>query len=731
MNVPMTTRAADLAVRMRHSAGLEAAAVWRPMPGALLLLGQTQGSPPPEAGMAQIAGQPASRGAFRALSWPIDGQSGHTFLLAVRCAGRTDPADGETLMLRGAAGGAWSLSLPSEPFGQGPGDAGFGQFLARAAGAEAAAVAGFLLDTLRPPPDRDVPKAGTMLRAFLSQAAQPDGVIEITATAPEGCVLLQGWGAAIHGAVQVVLAGAALPFFAGHAGGFARADIVPPASGVMLVLPGEAAGSLSGLEHVFVLSEAGLHSRSLVGQRVLDPGESLGHIRHMLPSLRGPAPMLSLLRETLRPRFDGRDTLTGNEHPVRAAFDCVLAAPGVGVYLSGWVYDPANTLASVHLCGASGYAARLDGRWTRVLRPDVVEAYRREPAFAGQMEPEAGVVVFVPQAPGAGEALHLRFTFADGDRAFMPVTAADPAQSAVRARLLAGIDLYKPSGIAIVEQHAAPLLARVRPAAVPPPRVWLAGPMQRPKAVVAALAATTTPRALLSGFLHDPLEPDEHLVLICGPEWGQPGLDALRDLVGFYGLPASILVTTETAGPMLALRAAASVTRSASLLLVGAGVGGRSPGWRQALRATLDRNPGAAFVCPTLLSEDWSIRYAGSAGLRLQDAAPYASLDAPLAGLPAGLAADAAPRPAVIGSLECCLLRRQALAALDGDGAHSTDAGREAGFFMRLRAAGLSGVWAPDVRVYAPEGADMAEPPVARLIDGWMLRDAWRGAKEA
>ena len=128
-----------------------------------------------------------------------------------------------------------------------------------------------------------------MLRSLLSHAAQADGCVEIMASVPESCVLLQGWGARVSETVQVVLAGAAVSCFAGQAGNFARSDTAAPATGVMLALPPEAAAALAGVEQVFVLDDQGLHSRTLVQHRLLDPVNSVGHVRHMLPQLRGPA----------------------------------------------------------------------------------------------------------------------------------------------------------------------------------------------------------------------------------------------------------------------------------------------------------------------------------------------------------------------------------------------------------------------------------------------------------
>ncbi len=715
--------------------GLHALAMWRVQPGALMLLGLTRGMIP-ASGAAQIQLTPASRGAFRGLSWPIAQRepgtrgepSGHAFIMAIRLPDRTDPPDGAALALRGIGGERLTVRLPSTPL-EAVNDLAFGQQVARLAGQHGAGVARFMLDTLRPRADRDVAGVATMLRAFLSQAAHPDGTIEIMAAVPGGCVLLQGWGPRVVGPVQAVLAGAAMPCFAAHAGEFARTDTPAPATGVVLALPPSAIGALAGIDRVFIVTDQGLHSRSLVEHRLLDPAASAGHIRDLLPALRCAAPMQALLREALRPRYDGRDTLCNNAHPVRAAIDFAAAAPGVGAYLSGWVFDPIRLVAELHLCGTHGFATRIDADWTRSQRQDVADAFRVTPGFpppSGNGAPN-GFAVSTAAGPAANEALFLQFTFTDGNRAFLPVTAADPNEPAVRARLLASVDLFKPSGVTILERQVAPLMSRLRPIAQPPARMLMQGPTAREHAVVVPLGAPSLPRGFLSSFLQDPPGGTEQLVLICGPEWEQSALDTLCSLVRFYGLPASVLAAADSAGPATALREAARSTAASVFLLAGTGVCGRAPGWRQALFRAASGRDGAAFACPTLLYEDWSIRYAGSADLDFRDIAPFTQPGAPVAGMPAPQRADQAAVPAVMGTLECCAVRRTALVALEGAGVLSTDAGRQADFFLRLRASGQTGVWAPSVQAYAPEdGVDIG--PAGRMVDGWMLRQAWRGA---
>lgn len=716
---------------------LEAVAVWRALPGALILLGWAAVSIP-ASGSAHLQHQKGGRGIFRSVCWPGSRPNdGHAFLMAVRLPAQADPPEGASLLLRGEAGPALSLMVPSGLVS----DAGFGQQVAQLSRSHSAEVARFILDVLRPSGSRGTQHAIGMIRDFLNRAGQADGCIELMTAVPDGCVLLQGWGAPLSGPLQVILAGEELPCFEGHAGEFVRNDIAAPASGVLLVLPPAAVAVLPRVEQVFVLSDHGVHIRALVEHRLLDAADSLGHIRHMMPSLRGPAPILAMLKESTRARFEGHDTLHGSPRPVRAAIDTALVSSSAGAYLAGWVFDPARLITALHLCGTAGYFQRLDETWTRVPRQDVTEAFENEPGFPPPRDDASGFSASSAAAPALGEALYLQFSFADGELAFVPLVTGDPGDAAVRARLLESVDLFKHSGLPILERHVAPLLARARPNEPAPAQVLLRGPLQREHAIVVPLAAAMPPRTLIADLLHDPALDTEQLVLVCGPEWDLAALAGLSDLVRFYGLPASILVSGSTATAALALREAARAAAAITLLVLGAGVTGAARGWRDALRQTARTavSPGCVapgFVCPTLLYEDWSIRYAGSPALRFQDSAPYTSAFAPLTGLPAALASGLAARPAALGTLECCLVLRSALMAASGDGGLSTDLARDIVFFTQLQSAGIGGVWDPAVQVYAPETAYAetahAEPTrAAALVDGWILRGTYRTVKEA
>ena len=700
-------------------APMQVTAMWRAQESALVLLGHAS-TGVPRTGTVKLASEPGARGLLRAIAWPLAEGQIEAFIAAVRLPDHADPADGATLLLRGARAADRDMPVTLPPT---LGEAEFGRAVAQLVGAHAPSVARFMLEILQPQPGADMHRPSAMLSEFLVNAAQPDGCVELMLSVPDRCVLLQGWGAYPTAPFQVVLAGDALSCFQAEAATFARADVPAPATGIMLALPPDAAPCLAGLGAVFLLSADRLHRSTLHERRLLDPSDSIGHIRAMQSTLSCSESMRSLLRSTLHYRYEGRDTLNTGERPVRAAIDLAAATQGIGAYLSGWVFDPAGKLASLELC-AEGFAAPLDPSWIRVSRDDVSAAFRNEAAFPPPRTHDAGFAVATTAAPLPDQAAYLRFTFTDGECAFMPLQLAGLDEPGIRETLLGSIDLYKPSGLSIIEQHLAPLIARMPLSAPQAAAILQRGPLQRAQAIVLPLAVPMLPRTFISGFLQDPPDDDEQLVFVCGPVWDQAGLASLRALIRFYDLPATILACRARPSPACALREASLASQASAFLLVQPDLSAPEPGWRHALRAAAR---GRAFVCPTVLYEDWSTRYAGATDLVFPDGAPYAEIRIPSAGLPRPTTGLDAPAPINSGTFACCLVQRSALPALDTVEGFLTETGQEAAFFRRLRDLGLTGLWLPSVQVYAPEQDAAEDAKIIRLVDFWVLRHACQG----
>jgi hypothetical protein len=710
----------------------EISVAWQIAPETLLVLGWRQEQSAADGTVAhQKPG--AGRGRFRSISWPFAaaGASAQHFVAALQLPSGEGVRAGETLLLTGQGEPAGVLArLPTRFLDT----VAFGVELARLAGSSSVAITRFLLHMFVPAATRGNADIRAMLHAFLERASAPDGCIELAGAVEDHCVILQGWGAPPGPNCEAVLIGAAIERCSPRMALFARSDMRGTATGQVIVLPAATAGDLPQLEAVVLLDRRGMRWRPMIKERRLLSGkDTVGHLRGALPGLQCDQDTRAALLASLRPRFDGRFTLYDGGHPVRVAVDLAAAAAGAGTYLTGWLYDPAASVAEVHLHGTRGGSARLDTTWTRIVREDVTDAFRGDTvlprAEAGQHRHGFATHISTLCAAGDDESFYLDVTFRDGRCGFVPLTINAAGDPTTRARLLASVDLHKPSGMQIIEGHLAPFFVRLA-ADGPKSEATLVSPIPAAwsTAIVVPLSDAALPRALLSQFLRAPLGSAEGVVFVYGDNWTTAAAEALSTLAAFYGVAPAMLRIAGTVTAATALAAIAPVAMMAKyLLLLDPGTVGRSPGWRPALHAALESSGGMACVSPTVVYEDESIRFGGTDGIEKLDVAPYVRIRRRLAGMPASLIAAVEPEPSVTASLACCLLPREAIRVLGpAIGLAATSSMQEADLFLRLRRNGLKSIWTPTAQVYAADrpGPELSENSgrVGRLVDGWCLR---------
>ncbi len=720
---------------------------WSISPGALLLVGRVF-HPMPLAGFAQLERRQTDRGSFRALAWGLDhATNGTAFVAAVRLPPATTIGGGQSLALEDPRGERVVLHLPAELTGARDFALSAAQW-AEHDKATGARLGRFLLEMFPQAVMRRLPAIGNMVATLFAGLAVDDGCIELMGAIPDVCGFLQGWGGPVapeahnpDGGIEALLVGDRVVRARLRAATFARPDIVLPATGVVLVVDDQACSAsdaaalpaLPGLERVYLVTEGAVLRRAVVERRLLNPLDSASHLRDLLPALTADPSAADCLRRALRPRYEGRETLGEQPLPVRAALDHALLLPPesgalpAGVYLSGWLFDPTGAVAEVILRDHAGFAVRLDLDWTRIERADVTAALTRE-GFPPPAHDAHGFAVYVEhnQAPGAG--LHIDLSFRDGTCAFLPVVTVSARDVAARGRVLEGTDLHKPSGLAVVERQLGPLFLALmrRPAAY---RSGNASPPESPAValVVPLVGPPALPRSFLSQFLHDPLANDEALVLVCGPAWGAASVATLRRTAHFMGLPARVITAADASDATAALDIAAEAVPALRYLLLDPATAGTRPGWRRALRAAAEAAPASAVICPTLIYEDASIRYAGAQALITHTDAPYVGVARHLAGMPASLLEDGPPQATVFGTLACCLVPRTVLSAIGGARTRlATSFGQETAFFLRLRAAGIVCLWVERAQVFAVDVNGLSSPSthVGRLVDGWCLRTA-------
>ena len=689
-------------------------AIWRAQPGAFLLLGRASSSIP-KAGSARLVASLGGVGVFRAEFWPLADETGCAFLAVIRLPGSSDVPANVEIALRGARNGDCDLRLQLV---QASSETEFATILARLGNGHEAKLTHFLLEVMRPADKNEDRRPHALLESFLKSAARVDGCVELVLNVPGKNVILQGWGTRTVAPTEVLLIGGKRIRFQAESCEFRRDDVLSPATGIVIAMPAEAIENLVGAQWVFLLSADQILCREIVEPRVLDAHESTGQIRHLLPRLTCSQALLDRMRELAQPGYEGFDTLSGSPRPVRAALDMAVWRPEAGTYLSGWLFDPASHVAKVDFCSGDEQI-RIDLAMVRVPREDVSAAFRADSSFPAFSNDEWGLVVSLHYSPSPEAITYLRLTFSDGETAFLPVCQSVTHEQSPFRGLLDSVDLHKPSGLAIVERHLAPFIARCPAACEISAVIAVTGPIERSRAVIVPLRSQALPRALIANFIAGRTNADEQIVFICGPDWKGRLLEALAALIRFYELPASVIVLGRAVRGLAACRAARMLANAQLLMVVSSAAGDLSAEIRHTLfEAAHDYD----VLCPTVLYEDHSIRFAGATRIECHDRMPFMQVNTSFAGFPASLVRHSGVQGMVGGTLSCCVIQRSALSLLSINHQFLTENYEELAVFARAEAHGLKLGWAGSVQVTIPEEPESEASTASTLVDGWILR---------
>ena len=727
----------------------------------LLLLGWLDGRVPAE-GTAALKDKPGERGRFRTVAWPqpAEGRPATAlgFLAAVRVPGIAAAAPGDLLGLQEAQSRRQTIARLPEPV---PEADRFAAMIGPEIREHSAAAIGLARALAADKALRGTPAAGALLAAILRAVAPHDGFVEIIGGLPRLGAMVQGWCNTAPGDTPEILidVGGVVQERAAAIGRFARDDIAAPACGIVGLVGG---GDLDPptVQNIYVLAAgggSGEYRRLEVVQNrtLLAPAETPFHLRDMLPKLQASPEVMRTLRRATRPRYAGHDTLTESERPIRVAIDVAVRIDGAGFYLTGWMLDPRRLVSAVLLRSVGGLSVRLDETWTRVPRADVTAGFRQDPIFAASLgengdRPDMhGFTVFapLPEKVSGIEHFYLELEIGAEDCAFVPLAVAAGDIQANRRKILTSFDIHKPTAHAIVERHIGPMFHALRHAAQPP-----TGFHERPVAAGAAAATAGSrdidtsiivpivgdghaAKPVLAQFGIDALSPDEELVLVCSATVPDRTLRMIAGHLGFYGIAGRVIVADEDVDFCTAFDIGVRATSSDNLLFLSPAVFGREFGWIGRLRAELARLPHPAPLSPTLLFEDFSVKFAGIEGIEEMEGPPYVAPAIRYAGYPISwLECERTEAASVLaGTLECCLMPRAVYETVGGfSGGYALGTLKDLDFFLRLRARGVQAVWTPSVTAYALDEGSTGDPDywvqTGQLVDGWSFRESWRAA---
>ncbi|MCG5238835.1 hypothetical protein [Azospirillum doebereinerae] len=586
-----------------------------------------------------------------------------------------------------------------------------------------------------------------LLAGLAQEASRPDGFVEVLGRFRDGALMVQGWSRGFPcGERPVVVETEGLRLHACAAAAFHRADLPGDASGLLAVLDGSVAAP-AAIRRIHYRAADGWRHLALFEQRtILGDGVATAHARDMLGGLQDDAARRAVTRAFAR--YNGVETVSRLDAPVRIGLDMALRVPGAGLFVCGWLLDPAGLVRAVTLKGP-GLCARLDGEWTRSARRDVSDAFAGDPLFAGRLLPGRdahGFTAFAAEPAGlpAAAEFHLELTLEEGV-AFLPLPCQPPSSDALR-RMLGAVNPDSPSIERIVATHLGPML-RAAGAAPRDPAAATLHPMGRTVKAprVSVILPVTDGREdidlNLARLANDPDFAEAELLVAAGGGAHERLAGMVRQAAAFYRLSVGFVAAPAAGDPFEAIAAALPHARAERVLLLSPSVLPTERGWLSALEravrkpvagnvATLPMEP--VMVSPTLLYEDHSIRFAGIVAVAGPDGA--VTYERRFAGYPRDWLKERDPAAVDAAAADCALLPRELLArALAGGGRYLGAGPKGLDLSLRVRAAGGACLWLPGVRLVAvdektPEDHDPRWRRMSALVDRWSFAENWPAA---
>ncbi|WP_417710057.1 hypothetical protein [Roseibium aggregatum] len=564
------------------------------------------------------------------------------------------------------------------------------------------------------------PQAMQTAARIVDAVAGRDGFIEVLGVFDAGDIYLQGWAKGMPaGTNRVFVFDGALKLGELSGSLFERKDTGGKAYGFAGLLEVEGGLDAGLLRKVFFRGRAGWSAVEVHEHRTMPPARALpSHIRALLPKL-SPAGDGRARLELAGRRFDGRETVSELDVPVRVGIDFSASLDRAGVLLSGWLLNPEDRVEAV-LLRSGCKSCRLDTRWTTQPRPDVTSAFETlSPFLSG---PDAlqrhGFLVHVPAEEMSGsDGTYLEIVLKDGRTAFAPLALGRASPRSALRRLLSGLDPATALRPDFLERHLLPVL---QASDAPDPAVVETidfGPVADGAvfALVIGLDGNfETSRVLLSLCALDPVLRGAPVVLVASQADAVEQIEDFRQLAGFYGLAVRLVLADHVEDALDALQAGVEASPSETVVCLSSGVLPRAAGWLEPLLAAFQAHEAACIVAPTLLYEDDTIRW-GGAWIEPEDG--HHLLKQHYLGYPRRTLHGAEVSPVAAAPFDCCVLPKSALAEAGGFSRKylgTDEKGLDAA--LRLKLSGIGSLWVPQVEMIHAEDGRPGERSWKKLV---------------
>lgn len=569
--------------------------------------------------------------------------------------------------------------------------------------------------------------------ALIRVAARSNGFVEVLGALEDNEIYIQGWSSNFPNGRTRVIAIEDGPVVAELTSAeFKRDDLGEDASGVIGLLGSERTIRPTKLQRIYFRGQEGWFSIEVYQQRVLvAPRDVPAHIRSVLGRVSAPENILEQIQMAAH-RFDGRDTISDLEMPIRLGIDFSLMIEGSGVLVSGWMLDPDRSVKTAFL-RVGGEAIRIDDRWTRQSRPDVTEAFINDPMFTGLNPARSshGFLVFcpLPDAPSSDQPVYLELEIEGSYPAYCPLNPTRSSARQALSRVLPSLDPRSVTASSSIERQFGPMLQNMEAQSPYAVDIHDIGNFDEkaPVALIVGVDDTITDIGVTIALLGLDPETRDMPIVIAGPaeSFDQVGSEMLR-LAAFYKLDVRFVFAEGVEDFCDALEVGVEATKSETLALMSVHVLPRGKGWLGPLIAAHRKRGNKSMVSPTLLFEDDSVRWAGT---WIEEGANGQFLSDRYVGYPRAVLADAEPCEVSAGTLECCVMPRTAFEEVKGfTRGYIGPAEKSLDLALKLRMAGTPSYWLPEVEVLGSEQSITSAPAWEELshrLDRWAFDRRW------
>ena len=443
-------------------------------------------------------------------------------------------------------------------------------------------------------------------------------------------------------------------------------------------------------------------------------------------------PKTALLKVLAQPAYEGEDTLARLPVPLHLEVDSVLAAPGAGVVLMGWMLDPNRAVAAIRLRSRGKLSAPLATRWISTERADIREAFIERYSLD---HARFCFLAYVEAPELDPQEMHLEVELEGGEVGFKPLPAPGGTGAAAIRRMLGTIQLAPDEVVDRCDRVLGPpvvALNRQRLAAAGKPSIVEVGNLpERPRCsvIIPLYGRIDYLMYQCALFSEHGMPADELVYVLDDPPKKQALIDMAQSAWRRFGIPMKLVLLPENRGYAPANNAGLAECRGEYICYLNSDVMPHEPRWLDLMIGALEADAGLGMVGGLLTFEDGTVQHAGMTFKRLPQLGNFPYAMHPGKGRMRHPSRGVQPAEAVTGA--CMVLRRDLAQELGGfDTDYVIGDFEDADLCFRIKAKGLDCAVHEDAVLWHLERQSQGTPGNfwrhnLTLVNGWTFARHW------